>query len=241
MPTWTALGPPRADRPHAIESEDGQRIEAPRLPTDTPIDRAREQVLIRFPAEDLTSASVIFRALMRDGVRGFQLHKVPLKSSLWRHRGGPHYLHAQGFRLRIPQVVTDKSKSNVELYGQTQLLNQTCERYHKAPKENGIARLSPPEAAQVKATLGEAQKYCARLHALAAASLEEMDEAWDAFGWDRPAREYWVASIYDEVPEAPEPITSPDPAPVEPQTPEQPKHVSPPSQPSRPKPAGAKP
>lgn len=248
MPVWSAVGAPRSDRPHAIVSDDGQRIEKPLAATDVPIDRAREQVLIRFPADSIESATAIFRTLMHQGIKGFQLYKVPVKGAMWRHRGGPHYLGTQGFRLRIPQVVTDRSKSNVELYGETQLLNQTCERYHKARKEGNVAMLSPPEAAQVKASLGEAKKYSDRLHALAAASLEMMNEAWDAFGFARPPREFWVSSIYDEPVEPPkqEPIPDPlvpDPEPVKPVEPvatPEPKHVSPQPQP-RPKQAGAKP
>ena len=200
---WTAFGPPRSDRPHAIVSEKGERIEDPRLPSDIPIDRAREQPLIRFPAPDNNAAVAIMRTLIEGGVKAFQLYKVPIKSTTWRHRGGPHYLNCQGSRLRIPQVLVDKSRSNDELFAITQLLNQMCERYHKARKEDGIAILNPPEFAQVKATLAEAQKFSSRLHALAAASADMMDEAWKAFGIPQAPAEFAVWFAHDPKPEQP--------------------------------------
>jgi hypothetical protein len=116
---------------------------------------------------------------------------------LWRFRGTPHYLGQQTQRLGVTQVLADRARNNPEIYRVSVLLSQLCERYHKARKEDGRPILPPPEMAQIRGTLGQAEQECAKLHVLAAASATMLDEAWAAFGGPAPARHFAVLSDYD--------------------------------------------
>jgi hypothetical protein len=117
--------------------------------------------------------------------------------SLWRYRGTPHHLHLQGSRLGITPVIIDRARNNQEIYRVSVLLAQLCERYHKARKEDGRPALPPPELGQVRGTLLQAEEECSKLHALAAAAAEMVDEAYAAFGIDQPDRHYAVLSDFD--------------------------------------------
>ena len=50
---------------------------------------------------------------------------------------------------------------------------------------------------QVRGTLEQVEQECAKLHALAAASAEMLDEAWTAFNLGPPNRHYAVLSDFD--------------------------------------------
>src|SRR4029077_11136048 len=123
-------------------------------------------------------------------------HHTPLETvmSIWRYRGSPHYLNQQGSRLGITQVLVDRARNNQEIYRVSVLLSQLCERYHKARKEDGRPVLGPPELDQVRGTLSQAEQECSKLHALAAAAGEMIDEAYSAFGIVQPFRHYAVLS-----------------------------------------------
>jgi hypothetical protein len=116
---------------------------------------------------------------------------------MWRYRGSPHHLNLQGSRLGITQVLLDRARNNQEIYRVSVLLSQLCERYHKARRLEGRPILPATELGQIRGTLQQAEQECAKLHALAAASAEMIDEAYSAFEIDRPARHFAVLSDYD--------------------------------------------
>src|SRR4029077_14532856 len=127
-------------------------------------------------------------------------HHTPLETvmSIWRYRGSPHYLNQQGSRLGITQVLADRARNNQEIYRVSVLLSQLCERYHKARREDGLPVLPAPELGQIRGTLQQADQECAKLHALAAASADMIDEAYRAFFGYAPTRRYGVLSDFDE-------------------------------------------
>lgn len=235
MLEWTAYGSPRSDRPHAIRSETGQRIEAPRLPTEPTPDVTTEISLLKFYAPNSDAAVAYFQDLIKDGVSKAQpIFKSIVKGAPWRFRGVPHYMNPQGFRLRVAQIIVDRAKDNKEIWRINTLLTQLCEAYHRMRKERPAAIPGPTEKASAMATLAEARRDLDRLHVLAATSEMMITEAYGAFDLTPPEREHWVVSIHDVKPETiPDPPVAdeapPEPEkPVEPPAPEQPKHPSPP-------------
>src|SRR5262245_23150261 len=111
-------------------------------------------------------------------------NQSPLEPLMWRYRGSPHHLNLQGGRLGITQVLLDRARNNQEIYRVSVLLSQLCERYHKARRVDGRPVLPATELDQVRGTLQQAEQECAKLHALAAASAEMIDEAYSAFEID---------------------------------------------------------
>jgi hypothetical protein len=119
---------------------------------------------------------------------------------MWRFRGTPHYLDAQGERLGLSKVLTDRARHNPEVYRVSVLLGQLCERYHRATKEGGRAVVTPAELAQIRGTLGQCEQELEKLHALAAASQAMVDEAHQAFGLEAPGRHFRVRCDFDDLP-----------------------------------------
>ena len=119
---------------------------------------------------------------------------------MWRFRGTPYYLDAQGDRLGLSKVLTDRARHNPEVYRVSVLLGQLCERYHQAPKEGGRAMVLPAELAQIRGTLGQCEQELQKLHALAAAAQAMVDEAHAAFGLDAPRRPFRVRCDFDDLP-----------------------------------------
>jgi hypothetical protein len=119
---------------------------------------------------------------------------------MWRFRGTPYYLDAQGERLGLSKILTDRARHNPEVYRVSVLLGQLCERYHRAPKEDGRAVVSPAELAQIRGTLGQCEHELEKLHALAAASQAMVDEAHEAFGLEVPGRHFRVRCDFDDLP-----------------------------------------
>jgi hypothetical protein len=120
---------------------------------------------------------------------------------MWRFRGTPYYLDAQGDRLGLSKVLTDRARHNPEVYRVSVLLGQLCERYHQARKQDGRAVVLPAELAQVRGTLGQCEQELDKLHALAAAAQAMVDEAHQAFGLDAPERRFRVKCDFDDLPE----------------------------------------
>lgn len=120
---------------------------------------------------------------------------------MWRFRGTPFYLDLQGERLGLSKVLTDRARNNPEVYRVSVLLGQLCERYHRASKEDGRARVTPAELAQIRGTLGQCEQELAKLHALAAAAQAMVDEAHGAFGLEVPGRQFRVRCDFDDLPE----------------------------------------
>ncbi len=120
---------------------------------------------------------------------------------MWRFRGTPHYLGQQTARLGITQVLADRARNNPEIYRVSVLLSQLCERYHKARKEDGYPVFGGPELGQIKGTLQQCEQECAKLHALAAAAANMIDDASAAFRLTAP-RHFIVLSDFDTPPVA---------------------------------------
>jgi hypothetical protein len=116
---------------------------------------------------------------------------------MWRFRGSPYFLDRQAARLGLPKVLADRSRHNAEIYRCQVLISQLCERYHRARKEDGKPVFANPELAQVRGTLEQAELELQKLHMLAAASAEMLDEAWTAFGLKSSERPYEVSCDYD--------------------------------------------
>lgn len=246
MPDWIVLGVPNSDRPHAFKSEDGKRFDAPRDPAAPPPDVAREIEVDRFPMENEKDAISHFLNLATHGLKAAHpVYRSITCGRLWRPRGTPHYLNAQAMRLRIPQVVSDRSKDNRELHRLSSIMGSLADRYHSARKEDFVAILSVPEKNAVKGSLVEATKDAARLHCCAAAAWDMVDEAYQAFGIELPDKEFRVVSIHDiqeQAPVTPELPSEPTPpaVTVEPE-PAAPPKSSPGNSPNRSqRPAGVK-
>jgi hypothetical protein len=118
---------------------------------------------------------------------------------MWRFRGTPHYLNAQGDRLGLSKVLIDRARYNTEIHRVATLVGQLCERWHHAPKEDGRAVVFPSELAQVRGTLGQAEIERDKLHALAAAAEAMIDEVYRAYGLAPPKRSHRVVCDYDQV------------------------------------------
>lgn len=120
---------------------------------------------------------------------------------MWRFRGTPHYLDAQGTRLRLAKTLIDRARHNPEIYRMSVLLGQLCERYHRAPKEGSRAVVFPAELEQIRGTLRQCEQELEKLHALAAASQAMVDDAHRAFGLETPGRHFRVQCDHDDLPE----------------------------------------
>jgi hypothetical protein len=117
---------------------------------------------------------------------------------MWRFRGTPHFLDAQGRRLGLAKVLTDRARHNAEIHRVSVLLGQLCERYHRLPKdEDGQVLVFPVELAQIKGTLTQCEEESAKLHALAASAQAMLDEAYHAFGIEPPERLFRVRCQFD--------------------------------------------
>jgi len=116
---------------------------------------------------------------------------------MWRFRGSPPYLGQQAKRLGVSQVLADRARHNPEIHRVQVLLSQLCERYHRARQENGLPVIVGPELAQVRGTLDQAEQECSKLHVLAAAAAEMLDEAYAAIGIPDSSRHFAVLSDFD--------------------------------------------
>ena len=66
------------------------------------------------------------------------------------------------------------------------------------PAKKTAGRSSPmTELAQIRGTLQQAEQECAKLHALAATAAAMIDEAYQAFGIEQPARHFAVLCDFD--------------------------------------------
>jgi hypothetical protein len=121
---------------------------------------------------------------------------------MWRFRGTPHHLDAQGDRLGLSRVLTDRARKNPEIHRVADLLGQLCERWHRSPKdESGNAVVHPADLAQIRGTLGQCEQEVEKLHALAAAAQAMADEGSRAFGVDLPERRFRVNCDFDDLPD----------------------------------------
>jgi hypothetical protein len=116
---------------------------------------------------------------------------------MWRFRGTPHYLNEQAKRLGISQVLADRARNNPEIYRCAVLLAQLCERYHKAPKENGKPVFDVQECYQIKGALGQVELELEKLHMLAATADAMLAEAYRELDFAEPLRTFCVDVVPD--------------------------------------------
>lgn len=119
-------------------------------------------------------------------------------AALWHYNGTPEFLHRQADRLRSTHHLADLARHNKEIYRISVLVNQLCERYHKARKEDGEPVFGPIEIDQIKSTLGMCEQELEKLHILAAASDEMMEEVYGALSIDAPARPFVILAESDD-------------------------------------------
>jgi hypothetical protein len=110
--------------------------------------------------------------------------------NLWRFRGSRHYLEECGRPLGVAPILLRHAAHNNEIHRVATLMAQLCERYHAAPKDDGVPCIHPYETAKIQAVLARAEDECAKLHALAQAAAAMIDEAYAAFAFAQPPRSY---------------------------------------------------
>lgn len=119
-------------------------------------------------------------------------------ATLWHFRGTPEFLHRQADRLRSTHHLADLARHNKEIYRISILLNQLCERYHKARKENGEPVFGAVDLSAIKSTLFMCEQELEKLHMLAAAADEMLEHAYGAFNVDAPARPFVILAESDD-------------------------------------------
>jgi hypothetical protein len=121
---------------------------------------------------------------------------------MWHYRGVPHYLAVQARRLGVTETICDRARHNKEIYRIGILLVQLAERWHKARRPGDERPFFPgPELAQIKGTLGEAEKEVKKLHLLAAGAAAMLAEAHEAFELLAEPRGFEVLCEHDPKPE----------------------------------------
>lgn len=120
--------------------------------------------------------------------------------AVYRFRGAPYYLDQQGDRLGVPKILTDRARHNPEIHRVGVLAGQLCERWHRAPRCDGVPAFGLPELAQVRGTIGQIEQEVAKLHVLAAAAQAIADEARAVYGFEAADHDYHVACAYDSIP-----------------------------------------
>jgi hypothetical protein len=126
---------------------------------------------------------------------------------MWRFRGTPHYLAAQGRRLGISSKLTDQARHSKEIYGISVLLAQLCERYHRLKAGDDSRPIPARDLAEVRGTLSLCELDADKLHALAAASHTMLDEAYLEFGLPLPERHFCVMCDFDDCTAGKAPLT----------------------------------
>jgi hypothetical protein len=146
-----------------------------------------------------TQGAEYFRKLLRDGIPHTdprQLFQAP--SRVWRFRGFPQFLAAQGARMRLPAAYAKKCEVNPELAKISQLLGQLSERFIKGSRLGGISAIQGNDKTSANDAIEICEQSVARLHLVAAAAAQAVDEARAAFG-QSIVREFSVVSEYDEI------------------------------------------
>ena len=122
----------------------------------------------------------------------------------WHYNGIPEFLFRQASRLGIDRHQADLARHNKEIHRLSTLVNQLCERYHRA---YGIRRARDAddepvfgeiELKQIKQTLGACERQLEQLHILAASADEMMEQVYGAFSIDAPARAFIIMAESDD-------------------------------------------
>jgi len=118
----------------------------------------------------------------------------------WRPQGAPYYLTNQGQRLGFGWKVVEhpRVKDNRQLTRISNLTSEICRNYFE-PHQHDLA-FSREQLACARTTLEIAEIEIQKTHAIAAASVEMIDEAYTAFGLEPPSRPYRVMLISEVTP-----------------------------------------
>jgi hypothetical protein len=117
---------------------------------------------------------------------------------LWHYNGIPEFLFRQAARLGIGSHQADLARHNKEIHRLSTLVNQLCERYHKARKEDGEPVFGSVEIAGIKETLGACERELEKLHILAASAEEMLRSVYNAFDVDAPDRPFIILAASDD-------------------------------------------
>ena len=202
MPLWNAW-----------IAADTIRPDAPMYPTMLKDEKwkpehKQQYVAYPFEAANRQAAEAIMTTLKRDGIpqsASVEPEQEPVEPppppvKLWRHRGHPDFIDAQGPRLGLPPVETYKARNNKEIHAASTILGQLTGHYHRIRKEGTLpVGMTPQERAQIADTFRHVELEISRLHALAAASVEMANEGYRAFHIPIPARGFSVVAASDTV------------------------------------------
>jgi hypothetical protein len=122
---------------------------------------------------------------------------------MWHFRGSPPYLQRQADRMGFAPMLAHTARHNAEMHRVATLMGQLSERLHRTRRDNGRPLIGRLEAAQIMGTLDQAENEVRKLHMLAAAGAQMIDEAYRAFDLVPPARTMSIHATSDR------PITLP--------------------------------
>lgn len=184
---FTLVGPPGSDTPTAVVG-DAWRAGAEYDPSEAP--------LARFEAGSRAAASAELRRVGEIGVRTAYAKHGRRPDAPWRAKGVPHYLANQALRLAIPQTAVEHARvvDNRQLAKISTLLSQVQRDYYDAPRHGDDRAFTPMQVRAVVGILGQCEAEIGKVHAIAAAGSEMVDEAWNAVGMTPPIRAFSVVA-----------------------------------------------
>lgn len=190
-------------------------------------------VVHRFDAATPESAGLYFKALQASGcpMDPATVHRADAitgsTARLWHWRGVPWYARRQMGRLDI--YGDDRFLKQLNLSPDMQqvegIFGELCQRYHKLPREDGVARMGHLDRPHVSARLAMAKTIMDRARVVAAVAEHAYRDACRSFG---------IPSCEPEEAPVATPAAPPEPDATIPPAPPQPN-----PQPSKAKPAKA--
>lgn len=129
------------------------------------------------------------------------MNRYPRAPGPWRPQGAPYYLDQQRERMGLPALITEhpRVKDNRQLNRISGLTSQVCTNYFQGARHGDSRGFAEHQLATVRAVLVPCEAEIAKTHAIAAASVEMVDEAYAAFGIDPPTRNYRVVVASEPV------------------------------------------
>lgn len=119
-------------------------------------------------------------------------------ATLWHYNGTPEFLHRQADRLRSTHHLAGIAIHNKEVHRISVILNQLCERYHKARKEDGEPVFGAVELVGIRDSFRMCEQELEKLHILAGAADEMLEQAYGAMNIDAPARPFVILAESDD-------------------------------------------
>ena len=154
---------------------------------------------IRFEAADRKDADKTFGYYRENGIpRDTDVSKVIKQvgdeKKIWRHRGGPNCLKAQGSKMGISEKTIHEARNNPLVFNLDRVLGGIQQNYHNYRSSRAGSTDFPDT---IKASVAQSLKhyedeYVAKAHMIAAASAMALDAAWQAHGIDPPQRAFQI-------------------------------------------------